>query len=297
MITESNIKSAEFGIMNNVYIEVVDTDTNNVRQNIEVHNKATRGMVKGILRFLSGHFTDSNYNDEPRYDFDSAKQYIPCCVSFGDANIKYENGKPIPLENVTQQLVSGVAPIPTLVDPTWTQYVNYRADKMEREIVGDGFQIRKKITEVSSTYLSEPTGDMDSLYFYCTVSPQSINFKRTDSGVVHDTSVSNFLTEVGLFAGYDASKNDMLAYIRHSNWEEPDGQGGTVVKTNTLFVRPQDTIVIRWIITIAAIGKDSVLYIGNIKDEHGDEIPNNVKIIPDNVIPIGIRDWSEDHPN
>ena len=172
MFENSDFGSVGFGVNNNVYIEVIDKENSVVRQKVEIHNKATRRMVTGILRFLSGHFTDTNKNENPQYE--SAKNYIPCYVAFGDANIWYDDdGKP--------EIISGNTPyskkIPRLIDTGWKQYVNYNSKKLEQEIanITDGqYDSREDITQVSCTYEDTATSDMDSIYFYCAVPGTSV---------------------------------------------------------------------------------------------------------------------------
>ena len=70
----------------------------------------------------------------------------------------------------------------------------------------------------------------------------------------------------------------MLAYIKLGNYTE-DG----VEKTNTLYVRQNDTVIIRWIISIAAVGKDSRLAI-YAQDEFGIQITDSTALKNNAVI-------------
>ena len=63
-----------------------------------------------------------------------------------------------------------------------------------------------------------------------------------------------FVTEVGLFSNFEKSENDLLAYVKLSN-EKVEGMW----KTDTLYVRPGDTIIITWYITVVAISDLSVV--------------------------------------
>ena len=40
-----------FSVTTNVHVEVVDKAHNEIRQVLDVHNKASRNMIKGLLRF------------------------------------------------------------------------------------------------------------------------------------------------------------------------------------------------------------------------------------------------------
>ena len=45
----------EFGLESNVQIEIIGPDKN-IRQSVDVHNKATDRLVSGILKFIKGNF-------------------------------------------------------------------------------------------------------------------------------------------------------------------------------------------------------------------------------------------------
>ena len=61
-----------------------------------------------------------------------------------------------------------------------------------------------------------------------------------------------FITELGLFSGIVPGEKDLLTYVKLSNYTQNDQ-----LKTNALLVKNDDTIVINWIISIAAIGTDA----------------------------------------
>jgi hypothetical protein len=267
MITD--ISSLGFAVTNNVYIDVVNKKTNVVSQHVEKHNKATRQMVTGILRFLCGHFTDTTKNDNHQYD--SASKYIPCYAGFGDSNIVLQDGVPAP---------SSEPRIPQQVDDNWTEYVPYMSKKLEREFFtnhskdefGNDYitpsDSRLEIRDVKTTIEETPAGDMDSIYFYIEADTNYLNKYYNNHAV--------YISELGLFSGSIPGKDDMLAYVRLHNYIDPDTQQP---KTNVLYVKPEDTVVIRWVVTIAAIGKDSVLR-STMINEQGDIITNDVIAVP-----------------
>ena len=85
------------------------------------------------------------------------------------------------------------------------------------------------------------------------------------------------ISELGLFASSVPGTDDLLASIKLANYEDQETQE---TATNTLYVRPDDTLIVRWVITIAAIGKDSVLK-ANVSDEYGNIITTTITKIPD----------------
>lgn len=265
-----------FNLVNNVYIDVVDKDMNRVKKHIEIHNKATRKMVTGLLRFLSGHFNGTYTNDVTLYD--SAKDYIPCYIGFGYGGTTINN---IPLDQGGQQEIDDTAQasagvkIPKL-NSDWTTEVDYASTKMVLEIPNKRSRIRK----ASDTFTQgQPNvGDMDGIFFYCEASPDYLNQINEDKAI--------FITELGLFADSDSSKEDLLAYIKLGNYEETV-ETETETKTNVLYIRPVDTVIIRWVITIAAVGSDSRLNV-NTKDEYGQETIENTLVAPE-IKPMDIN--------
>lgn len=265
----TDISSLGFAVTNNVYIDVMNKETGIVSQHVEKHNKATRRMVTGILRFLCGHFTDTTKNNIPQYE--SASRYIPCYAGFGDSNIVLQNGIPA---------TSSESRIPQQVSDDWTEYVPYMSTKLEREFFtkykkdefGNDYveptDSRLEIRDVKTTIEETPAGDMDSIYFYIEADTNYLNKYYGNHAV--------YVSELGLFSGSVPGTDDMLAYVRLHNYIDPDTQQP---KTNVLYVKPEDTVVIRWVITIAAIGKDSILR-ATLINEQGEIITNDVLAVP-----------------
>ena len=82
-----------FTILNNVHVTVYDSKRSIIRQEYETHNKASRNMITGILRFLHGYFTPTVLNNTA-LNADSAKSYIPCFFNVGDGGVVIVDGKP-----------------------------------------------------------------------------------------------------------------------------------------------------------------------------------------------------------
>lgn len=268
-MSEMNLASMGFSIINNVEIQVVNKDSRKIIKTVKTHNKATRNMVTGILRFVQGVFTKTDLKpDKPMYDDDIAKRFIPCYFNVGDGGVILDdNGFP--------KTKDGYERIPDL-DSNWNETVPYMSTNLIREFTMSGARtkIRKELDTLDND--SVPSGDMDSLYFSCELSPGTPNKDYSNHAV--------YVTELGLFSGSIPNSDDLLAYVKLGNYVEDDVQ-----KTNALYVRPGDTIIVKWIITIAAIGRDNILH-AEMKDENGDKIVNDAVVIP-RIAPIEIIEY------
>ena len=173
-----------FGTFVNVDIQVIETDTNTIKTHVMKHNKATRNMVKGLLRFLEGRFNGTYANNLPEYE-DDAKNYIPCYISFGDGGIQYDEGVPV------EEPDTGGAHIPALSD--WDTTVDYNSSGLVRELSSLSTN-RSKIRKQEDTIDvgDVPAGDMDTVVLYCEVGPGELNQDISNNPI--------FLTEVGLFS-------------------------------------------------------------------------------------------------
>lgn len=251
-----------FTLLNNVHITVYDTKRDIIRKEYETHNKVSRNMVTGILRYLSGTFTPTSLNDVP-LNSDAAKPFIPCYFNVGDGGVIIVDGKPS---------FKPDSRAPEL-EENWNEAVDYAHTTLNREffINGDGTSSneRQRIGKITTTADETNTADMDSIYLYCEVPPGLLNQYYGNNAVC--------ISELGLFASSIPGTNDLLASIKLANYT--DTVTGKL-ETNTLYVRPDDTLIVRWVITIAAIGKDSVLK-ANVADEYGNIITTTITKIPD----------------
>lgn len=259
----NNSSPLAFSIANNVRVTVMDK-FGNIRKEVETHNKCSRNMVIGILRYLCGHFTGTNANDNPPYE--TAKEYIPCYFGVGDGGVvlyEVEEGTFIPKSK------DGLPTIPELEDD-WTYHVNYTDTELTREffVVGNATSnSRTKIQDIKTSILQPPLVDMDSIYLYCQIPPGKLNEFYTGHNV--------FVTELGLFSNNVCGKNDLLAKVKLTNYQDENEDW----KTDALFVRPEDTVVVRWILSIAAVGVDS-RFEAQFEDEYGQQIRTTIQAIP-----------------
>ena len=253
-----------FDVINNVYIDVIDTNTNALVKRVEKHNKATRKMIEGIIRFLCGHFTATNLNDSPLYS--DAEQYIPLYFSVGDGGVVLDL-------NGNQQ---GTNRIPDL-DTEWDAIVDYNSTKLVREFFV-GRSARTRIRKVTTTVgQPESAGSMDSLYFQCEIGPGKMNEQYGGNPV--------FVTELGLFPTSVCGSEDLLAYVKLTN-----SDGGE--DTDAIYVRKDDTIVVRWIISFVAVGQDST-FSAMMKDENGEYVERTLIATPN----LGSFEVEEVQPN
>lgn len=199
----------EFGIINNVEICVMNKYTHVIKKTVRVHNKATRNMVEGIMRFLMGHFNATSLNDKPQYSDDIEKKYIPKYIGFG-------NGGIVNVENITSYYYGSNAPV---LSPSWNSYVPYNSSKLHREIFdGKKFEVNL-ITDTfaptkEDTYSTPEIvkrSEMDSMMFFVEILPDDI--PRVASS---DPIKSFFITEVGLYSSNDSS-GKLLAHVKLNN--------------------------------------------------------------------------------
>ncbi len=199
----------EFGIINNVEISVMNKYTHVIKKTVRVHNKATRNMVEGIMRFLMGHFNTTSLNDKPQYSDDIEKKYIPRYIGFG-------NGGIVNVENIRSYYYGSNAPV---LSPSWNSYVPYNSSKLNREIF-DGKKFEVNLINNTTTDDSDNKHDeseivkrseMDSMMFFVEILPDDI-----PRSVSSDSVKSFFITEVGLYSSNDDS-GKLLAHVKLNN--------------------------------------------------------------------------------
>lgn len=212
----------EFGITNNVEIVVKNKKTNKIKKRINVHNKATRNMVEGIMRFLCGNFTETSLQDSIQYSSDIAEKYIPLYIGFGVGGIKTK------VNNVGQivQVPVSESIIAPQLDSMWSSYVNYGSTKLSKEVYGK----REMIKAVTDTFNDldgkyiivgdrKNESEMDSIMFYCKVEPETLQYALDKNGDRIFNSESIFISELGIFSSGDSDRNDMLAHVKLNNYK------------------------------------------------------------------------------
>lgn len=218
----------EFGIINNVEITVRNEKSHKIVKKIEIHNKATRNMVEGVMRFLLGSFTKTSLLDKSQYPEEIANKYIPKYVGFGVGGIKYETNQ----HGEIVQLKTSEDSIVPQQSMDWNSYVPYGSKRLANAIVnsrtaigGGNKSITDTFTDIQGKYIAtgnrKNESEMDSIMFYCKVQPNTLQKLKTESG----KSFANgpmFISELGLFSSDDSSKDDLLSYVKLCNYKVPD---------------------------------------------------------------------------
>ena len=250
----------EFVVNSNVHIEIVSPQ-NVVRQTVDKHNKATRRLVEGILRFVRGEFnTTYRRTDLSEIVYlDQAKNYIPCYINIGTGGIRLnsegfpdvdpDSPRTPPMEEslLGEQI------------PTWDSDENYvkftDTQLCLEQLVVSREEIKAIAQDETSTNLPQ-VGDIEQIILSTEVPPGKFN--QIYNGETGDI----FITELGLYASGVPGEKDLLARVILKNQYAIDPNTGEVKptgKTQILYVRPQDTILLKWTISIVALDDTSMV--------------------------------------
>lgn len=88
------MSNSTLSMNSNVTIKYIN-EYNKITKIQRIHNKANIQMVEGLLRFMRGDFTPSEYN-QSQYDNSDAPGYIPSEIRFGTVGVKLTNRIPEP---------------------------------------------------------------------------------------------------------------------------------------------------------------------------------------------------------
>lgn len=237
-------KFAAFAVDCNVDIKIVSPQKI-VRQTVHKHNKASKLLVTGMLRFIQGHFNTSYRRPNENFILhpEEAQKYIPCYVGLGTGGVILDSeGFPTHEPEQTR--------IPRLSED-WTSsnnFVNYSDTRLRSEM-------SRSVSRVEIGYVPGETheetavvGDGDQFTLQVEIPPGHYNkiYKGVTSSI--------YCTELGLFSGPVPNGDDLLARVII---KEPE---------NVLYIRPQDTVILKWTISIIALG-DSSEYTNPISSE------------------------------
>lgn len=245
----------EFVVDSNVHIEVMSPQ-NVITQTVERHNKATKQLVEGLLRFIRGEFNTS-YKRTKEKDVvykSEAKKYIPCYIGVGTGGIRINPTTHLPdYDTETRR----TPPMETLVGSNiswWDQddnFVRFTDKKLYlEETETSRYEIGVLGEDESSDSLSQ-VGDIEQIILATDIAPGTFNHIYTEADT---TTADIFITEIGLFASSVPGTEDLLARTILKNHYNEQGE---VSDTQILYVRPQDTIIIRWTISIIALDDSS----------------------------------------
>ncbi len=221
----------KFDVFNNVKIDILDSETRNIKRSVSTHNKATRNMVKGIISFLSGDFTYARVVEPDETD---ARKFIPCFIGFGDGGFNGYDSDGVPI-----------------IDENWSGYVDYNSTKLVKEIPNS----RSRIRRTDNTFVDSDTGkklsnagDMDSIIFHCEISPDVLNAKYQDEPV--------YVSEIGLFP--NSVGDNMLACVRTDDFSTT--QEYTVEHINPGSEYSTNRTITNSEFTIPLYGTDYIIY-------------------------------------
>lgn len=256
-MTVINNKSAAFAVDCNVHIKVI-SPTGTVQQSVEKHNKASRQLVTGMLRFIQGHFTKSFRRGTSTLYADDAIKYIPCYVGLGSGGVVLDS-EGFPIHEPEQPRIP-------LLTQDWsdvTHFVNYTDTKLDLEMSRNVSRVELGFVSDSVHNLAA-TGDCDMFTLSAEIPPGHYN------KIYNGKTSPIYCTELGLFSGPTPNSDDLLAKVIITD------------PVKVLYIRPQDTVKLTWTISIIALG-DSSEYI----DVNSQEKPVNATMtsnIPLNII-------------
>ena len=228
----SNIKGLPLEVDVNVDIKVKNKKGKLIN-NIQLHNKATKNMTEGIVRFLRGEFTNSNLDIEAVGSYQNyAKYYIPAYMSLGDINVDYTKSPPYSIVTgkeyeIVPQYTDEALRREVFVNPYSDngQYIYHRF-KIKRSVLGDSVS-----TDVYQLVLSSVINFNENQKFYYSTGTPVIG---TSNGVY-------YISEVGLFsADVGDNRGKLLARL-------------LLDVTNPLKIEKNTTVVINWTLGVRSV--------------------------------------------
>lgn len=242
-------------VTNNVKVTVFDSN-HNLKKIVTKHNKATKNLVTGLIKFLRGEFTPSNLNQD--YNSGAAVGFIPAYISFGDGGLQ-QLGKKISENDYVSDVQTVMANLSTLTPTT------FATKDLQHEIVGNvgnedtptaPTHGRCKITRTSygGSTSDTITLNMTSLI---TKGYYSKNFYLDDveNGnrykYVRGSSLPIYLSELGLWAdeysNVDINSNYKGNLLARVTFEDED----SIVQQSD-----SDIILVEWKIEITSIDEN-----------------------------------------
>lgn len=252
------MSGANFNIENNVTLTVIGPG-NTMKQRINKHNKATKNMVLGLIKFLRGEITPSNVSGSVvSHNINQAKQYIPAFISFGDGGLAQ-----IGTYKSDGTLVTTIEDVITnhrLLTPT-----KFTTTAMTRELVGNSIGNVNEANNITATNLPY-MGRLPLVQTsYNSNTSDSITLKL--SGLItkgyypsnfytaypREINTPLYLSELGLWANdYNGSnsggyRGNMLARVTFFDIDKPEQNYGLVTQNTN------DVILVEWRIEITSL--------------------------------------------
>ena len=234
-----NTSVAGFALDVNVNIQVLDR-THTVRKEINKHNRATKQMLEGMLGFLRGDYNTTNrqmdYNSIEKVH--KARNYIPCYVGVGTYGIRTIDG--LPDYDVSNRrnppLEEGYNDDPL----TWSRFTDTH---LAKEVDAT---TRYEIGVLDEASLDIDNVVVDSVQFVLGTEIAPNYF----TSAAYGTSTDIFITELGLFSTPTPNDGNLLARVTlHDTYDPVTGE----THNEILYVRPQDTIILRWTICLISL--------------------------------------------
>lgn len=251
------MNSAPLAIENNVTIRTVNKYGKTVRIT-HAHNKATKSLVKGILRFLSGEFNPTTYNPNlANVNINGASPYIPIKLGFGIEGVSFSD------RATDQPKLSGVSSVSPTTFNTTSLFVPidmkvfpspFKFDSTREIPFAGSDSLGLSLTAYVSPgkLVSKPNGDTDRTYYI----DQTVG---TDEGWVYydffENKYAALFTEIGLYSGNDT----LLARIAltgevtvdsstgHPTVEDPAGDYNPVIQDD------DSSLIIEWKIGLISV--------------------------------------------
>lgn len=239
------MSNQSFGFNSNVTIKIFD-ENNRLKSISRIHNKATELMVQGVLQYLQGNFTGSQYNKITNQTSD-AWRYVPCYISLGDGGLSISQG--------TIKFEASEDPNPTYDDRSLVRFLT--SSSLDRSV-----QVKDNTHQDCGAILLSAIFDKSFL------GPRSYNVKRVwDNDSESSIKSGCLITELGLMAGPNSSSN-LLARVALNSDKDENGDSifvdnGYPIRENAvnpnkapIFKRDDRYIIVEWRIGIVSIGSD-----------------------------------------
>lgn len=245
------MNNSALGIEHNVRITVYD-QRHRIKQVVTQHNKASRNLVLGLIKFLRGEFTPSNISSSViSHNLDEAKSFIPAYINFGDGAI-YQIGATNSEGTIVTNLTSAMSNIQDL-SPS-----RFSTTKLDRELVGNSIGnstlLNKGLVgrcQISRSAYNTDTTDSITLKLSAVV-PAGYYSKNFYLDTVYKTARGSnegvFLSELGLFStDYNGSSTgyggNLLARVAFNG----ENDNLPIIQTD------EDIILVDWTIQITSI--------------------------------------------
>ena len=244
----NRLSSSSFPLDMNVNVDIKVLNAKGaICNHIKQHNKATINMTTGIVKFLRGEFSTTNLDvDTIGYDADSAKNYIPAYIGFGNTGTAVRDNPAL-----------GVSGRPAYSESDYAQYVdqNLRNEifklnasngvhknsrlAIERSTCGDSslsdtfsLKLSSKINFNSDFIFKDFSGEQVSYIDKSNYWP--IDYEKTDRNSI-------VITELGLFSGNVDDYGSLLLARMLLDSSTP------------LIIDSSSTVVINWVIGVYSI--------------------------------------------